>query len=104
VSEELFGALLNEAHARVLSVLEAATPPSKDSSFALAAIRRGFVVQVCDEEGQTGWVPVDVPGMWPVERLLTLAAADFLARPADYDRACAAPLAMWRLGRAAGDA
>jgi hypothetical protein len=104
VSDELFRVLLCEAHARVVSVLQAASPPVKDSSFALAAIRRGFVVQVCDEDGQTGWVPVDVPGMWPVERLLALAATDFLARPGDYDRACAAPLAMWRLGRAAGSA
>jgi hypothetical protein len=106
VSEELFSALLREAHARVLSVLQTATPPSRDSSFALAAIRRGFVVQVCDQDGHTGWVPVDVPGMWPVERVLALAATDFLNRPRDYDRACAVPLAMLRLfaAKTAGDA
>ncbi len=103
VSDELFCTLLRDAHARVVAVLQAATPPTKDAGFALAAIRRGFVVNVRDEEGQTGWVPVDVPGMWPVERLLALAATDFLARPGDYDRACAVPLAMWRLGRVAGD-
>jgi hypothetical protein len=104
ISDELFRSLLREAHARTLSVLAQATPPARDSSFTIAAIRRGFVVQVCDEEGKLGWVPVDVPGMWPVERVLALAATDFLSRPRDYDRPCAVPLAMWRLGRAAGDA
>jgi hypothetical protein len=104
IGDELYRALLREAHARALSVLAQATPPARDSSFTISAIRRGFVVQVCDEEGKLGWVPVDVPGMWPVERVLALAATDFLSRPRDYDRPCAVPLAMWRLGRVAGEA
>ena len=83
VSDELFQRLLEDAYTAVTTSLANA---GEDSSFAVAAIRRGFVLQARDLDGKEGWVPVDVPGMWPVERLMALAAADFLTRPQDYER------------------
>ncbi len=98
---ELFARILSEARHMVVRTLRAAAPPERDSSFAVQAVRKGLVLRARDEQGSEGWVPVDVPNLWPVERLLSLVAADYLTRPRDYELACTAPLAMLHLAQLA---
>jgi hypothetical protein len=49
-------------------------------------IDEGFVVGVVDESSAIGYAPLDAFDMRLVDRVRSLFVADFLTRPADYDR------------------
>jgi hypothetical protein len=85
MNDVLFRRLLEEARVQLVTMLETVNAPDGDPGLALAAIRKGFVARARDEEGHEGWVPVDVPGMWPVERLLSLLAADVLTQEREHE-------------------
>jgi hypothetical protein len=74
--------VLHEARERVLAIVVAA--PASDGSFAFAALEMGAVQQLDHDVGHA-FSPVDRPRMRLFERMVSLLAADFLGRPADYE-------------------
>ena len=57
----------------------------QDTSFTFEARSRGFIVECRDTDGTRGLCPVDAPGMKLYERVLSLIAVDYVARPQDYE-------------------
>ena len=56
-----------------------------DTSITFEALNRGFIVECRDGAGTRGHVPVDAPGMKLYERVLSLIAVDYIARPHDFE-------------------
>ena len=71
------------AREAVLARLERAVSDG-DISFAREAIALGTVRPCRDSWGYDGWMPVDGARVPLVQRVLSLAAVDYLVRPADY--------------------
>ena len=76
--------VLRGAKEETLATLILAAPPGSDVRFTARAMTAGHVVRTRDATGRGGWAPVDAPGMLLVDRILSLASADYLMRPADY--------------------
>ncbi len=57
----------------------------QDTSFTFDARNRGFITECRDDEGTRGLCPVDAPEMKLYERMLSLIAVDYVARPQDYE-------------------
>ncbi len=76
--------VLRAAKEETLATLILAAPPGSDVRFTTRAIAAGHVIRTRDATGRGGWTPVDAPGMLLVDRILSLASADYLMRPADY--------------------
>ena len=76
--------VLRTAKEDVLATMILAAPPDSDVRFSHRAIATGHVVRTRDIQGRGGWIPVDAPGMLLADRVLSLAAVDYLMRPADY--------------------
>lgn len=68
--ETLLGAMRMASHTKV-------TPASD-------LLRNGALRRCEDEEGNKGWVPVNVPGMRLADRVRALWAIDYAARSEDY--------------------
>jgi hypothetical protein len=84
--EQDIDALVGRVHAEAIATLEATTRPDGGVSFAFAAMASGFVVRCEDVDGQPGWLPAGGPRMRLADRVLSLIAADYLARTSDYER------------------
>ena len=57
----------------------------RDTSFTFEALNRGFIVPCRDGAGTRGHVPVDAPDMKLYERVLSLIAVDYIARPNELE-------------------
>ena len=56
----------------------------QNASFARSALHAGYVRRSRDTAGRAGYVPVDHERMRLSDRVLSLAAVDYLMRPSDY--------------------
>lgn len=73
--------LVRTTRERVLVALRGSAPTQAEVA---AAHYSGFVARCRDEAGHAGWMPVDWSGMGLYDRVISLAVADYLVRPADY--------------------
>jgi hypothetical protein len=69
------------ARQEVLTTLKLAP---QNASFARSALHAGYVRRSRDTAGRSGYVPVDHERMRLSDRVLSLAAVDYLMRPSDY--------------------
>lgn len=77
---------LRAARAEVLGVLERfAAGDEAAATFVWRVKGRGGLTPVEDDDGISGLVPNEQPSQRLVERVLSLLAADYVARPHDYE-------------------
>ena len=77
---------LKAAREEVLAVLERfAAGDEAAETFVWRVKSRGGLARVEDEQGTVGLVPNEQPSQRLVERVLSLIAADYIARPLDYE-------------------
>jgi hypothetical protein len=86
LAEDTVSHLLRRSHGYLLDGLRSAATWRRDASFAREMIDEGFVVGVVDESSAIGYAPLDAFDMRLVDRVRSHFVADFLTRPADYDR------------------
>lgn len=72
------------ARNEVLDALARTSDAEGMAAFAIAMVSSGFVVRAEDENGVEGWVPTSAPRRL-ADRVLSLFAADYLTRPAEYE-------------------
>jgi hypothetical protein len=77
--------LLTQARLEVSLGLLRARDAEDGVSFGFSALAAGLVYRCQDSKGAQGWVPVAHPRMRLADRVLSLVAADYLLRPADYE-------------------
>jgi len=87
----LFPPALNEqlgkTREEILREFELARDPDNGAAFGYSAQVGGLLHPCRDDEGAEGWVPVALPRMGLVDRVRSLVAADYMLRPADYEKA-----------------
>ena len=76
--------LLQVTRRDVLETLEFIGTVEGGKAFVFRAVTSGWVARAEDADGALGWVPVAKPTMRLKARILSLVAADYLMRPADY--------------------
>jgi len=76
--------LIDDARAEVALTMRSLTSAEVGMHFAMHAANSGWVVQFTDLRGHVGFVPIDLPRMRLRERILSLMAADYLARSSSY--------------------
>jgi hypothetical protein len=75
-----------QAREEVLEALRRLTDAkNRDTSFTFDALNHGWIVACRDASGVRGHAPVDLPDLKLWERVLSLVAADYIARPIDYE-------------------
>ncbi len=74
-------AIVASTRQEVLTTLKLARD---NASFARSALHAGYVRRSRDTSGRSGYVPVDHERMRLSDRVLSLAAVDYLMRPSDY--------------------
>jgi hypothetical protein len=74
-------AIVASARQEVLTTLKLAP---QNASFARSALHAGYVRRSRDHSARSGYVPVDHERMRLSDRVLSLAAVDYLMRPSDY--------------------
>jgi hypothetical protein len=75
-----------QAREEVLEVLRRLTDEkNRDTSFTFDALNSGMIIACRDASGVRGHAPVDAPDLKLWERVLSLVAADYIARPVDYE-------------------
>jgi hypothetical protein len=78
--------LMLQAREETLEVLRRLkSQKHRDTSFTFEALNRGWIVGCRDSCGVRGHAAVDAPDMKLYERMLSLVAADYIARPVDYE-------------------
>jgi hypothetical protein len=86
--------VMREARDALLGAMRLASYTNVTPAYDL--VRHGALMRCQDEEGNKGWIPVDVPGMRLVDRARTLWAIDHSARPEDYrERFLVCPACRW---------
>jgi hypothetical protein len=78
--------VLTDARVRALSALEGAAISRDPTAFARAMAARNVLLPIVDRNAKSGWMPVDVPRMRLVDRVLSLFAADALTRPDEFTK------------------
>ena len=81
--------VMRESHAEVTSTLRTLAEPDGGVSFAFHALGGVLVSRCKDECGDFGWIPVAPTRMRLADRVLSLLAVDYLARPESYEEALA---------------
>jgi hypothetical protein len=76
--------LLQATRRDVLEQLEYLTALEGGKPLTFTAMTSGWVVPARDSEGELGWIPVAKPSMRLKARILSLVAADYMARSEDY--------------------
>lgn len=71
-----------EAQRATVGVIEAAASGARTLTDLLPS--RVHVVRAQDRDGGRGFLPIDVPGASLFDKVLALALADYLTRPADF--------------------
>jgi len=77
--------VMREAHEDVLVMLRTLTAPDGGVGFAFSALGGALVSRCRDDFGESGWIPVSPMRMRLADRVLSLVAVDYLARPEDYE-------------------
>src|SRR5450432_441599 len=85
VAQTTIASILENAHAEVLRQLRDLAASSSSLDAGRAFISRNVVTRCLDELGTAGWAPVSHRVSLLSDRVLSLFAADFLARPWDYE-------------------
>lgn len=83
LDEQAVQRLVWRAHVEVMETLQNVKTPSEGQTFTLAMISLGKVARFRDATGALGWLPTPRAKRL-AERVLSLVAADYLVRPADY--------------------
>jgi hypothetical protein len=77
--------VIKNAYDEVMRTLERTRDAEGGASFAFSMLSSGFVAR-CEDRGRTaGWVPT-TDARRLADRVLSLLAADYLSRPADYEQ------------------
>jgi len=76
--------VIKSAREEVLETLRRTHVAEGGTSFASTMLEAGFVARCEDRDRNQGWVPT-TDARRLADRVLSLLAADYLARPADYD-------------------
>lgn len=84
IDEATISEIVDGAHTSVLDALRRAWSWRYDAGFARDLVDAGLVVGVVDEEGSSGYAPVDAPDLRLVDRVRSLFFADYLTRPYDW--------------------
>jgi hypothetical protein len=79
--------VVESAHANVASELRSLEEKQSALEFGRALIHSSWVTRCIDERGELGWTPIASSRMPLAKRVMSLFAADFLARPWDYESA-----------------
>lgn len=79
--------VLSNARGEILRELERARDPIEGVAFGYSALAAGSLYRCRDADGREGWIPVALPRMRLVDRVLSLVAADQLLRSDDYETA-----------------
>ena len=79
--------LLSRTRTAMLRELELARDPIEGVAFGYTALAAGFLYRCRDAAGTEGWIPVALPRMRLLDRVLSLVAADQLLRSEDYETA-----------------
>jgi hypothetical protein len=76
--------VIKSAYEEVFATLERTCDPEGGATFAFTMLAAGFIAR-CEDRGQVaGWVPTS-DARRLADRVLSLLAADYLARPKDYE-------------------
>ena len=81
--------IMRETHAEVTTTLRMLAEPDGGVSFAFHALGGVLVTRCRDATGDFGWIPVAPTRMRLADRVLSLLAVDYLARPECYEEALA---------------
>lgn len=76
--------VIGAAHEQVISELRKMRDDESSASFTFTMLANGFVARCQDDMGVSGFVPTSKP-VRLADRVLSLVAADYLTRPAEYD-------------------
>ncbi|MEO7112966.1 MAG: hypothetical protein ABI183_21185 [Polyangiaceae bacterium] len=85
VPPEALTGIMENAHAEVLQMLRDLQAARSSLDAGRAFIANNVVTRCIDDIGVAGWVPVSHKTSRLAERVMSLFAADFLARPWDYE-------------------
>jgi hypothetical protein len=86
ISDASVDVLTLQAREEVLEVVRRLTNEgNRDTSFTFEALNQGSIISCRDASGVRGHAPVDLPDLKLWERVLSLVAADYIARPVDYE-------------------
>jgi hypothetical protein len=76
--------VIKNAYEEVMAAMERTLDAEGGASFAFTMLSAGFVAR-CEDRGHVaGWVPTS-DARRLADRVLSLVAADYLARPTDYE-------------------
>jgi hypothetical protein len=81
--------VMRESHVEVTGTLRTLAEPDGGVSFAFHALGGVLVSRCRDDRGDFGWIPVAPMRMRLADRVLSLIAVDYLARPESYEEALA---------------
>lgn len=76
--------VIRSARTEVLAALRAMDDAEGGASFAFTMLSAGFVARCEDRSRVAGWIPT-LDARRLADRVMSLLAADYLTRPADYD-------------------
>lgn len=85
VAPQALTSILENAHAEVLQMLRDLQAARSSLDAGRAFIANNVVTRCIDDTGAAGWVAVSHKSSRLAERVMSLFAADFLARPWDYE-------------------
>lgn len=84
IDVRVVGRVIRSAHEEVISTIKRIGDPEGAATFAFTMLASGFVAR-CEDLSQTiGWVPTTAARRL-ADRVLSLLAADYLARPLAYE-------------------
>lgn len=84
ITPHVVNRVMREAHQEVVETLRTLSEPEGGVTFTFDALD-SFVVRCEDADGVEGFVPTATPRMRLADRVLSLIAVDYLARPEDYE-------------------
>ncbi len=84
ISSARIDSLLAGARRASWVTLESLRDEDLGVGFVFDALNAGIVQRCVDNDGNAGWVPVDLPKLGLAERVASLIAVDYLVRPEDY--------------------
>lgn len=77
--------IMKDAHEEIITTMRALAQPDGGVGFAFSALGGTLVVRCRDDDHDTGWIPVSPTRMRLADRVLSLVAVDYLARPEAYE-------------------
>jgi hypothetical protein len=86
LSHDRIRELLEQTREECVDLVLALSDPRRAEHFGFYALVAGLVTQVEDAAGHPAWAPVAWRRMTLMDRVLSLVAADYLTRSAEYER------------------